>query len=302
MNIIDFINIENTTFCGADCIMCARHDFKLTPEVMSKKLFQKCIEESANLGIKQIGIANFGDPLMDKYFIWRIKYIKENYPSIKISLTSTCQLLRGEIADAVAKYADELLISMYGFSKIAYESVHRGSLVYENVKKNIDDFLARDHRPFCVMKYLLLDQNKEDMDVWKNYYLSKANRIDIWKPHNFGNFKKNSNIKKQIDKQNFVGCFRIRLLNGLVFRTNGDVSICCMDYNHNIVVGNINQNSLTDILNSKKIQKLQSMNKDKTILNYKYCKNCDQLYDRSEALVYTSNDKMRAGQRSSFIK
>lgn len=302
MNIIDTINIENTTFCGADCIMCQRHNFKFPPEIMSKELFKKCLEQVVNIGVKQVGITGFGDPLMDKYFIWRMKYIKENYPQIKISLTSTCQLLKDEVADAVVKYADELLISMYGFSKIAYESVHRGSLLYENVKENIDKFLERDKRPFVVMKYLLLDENKNDMDAWKNYYLTKADRIDIWKPHNFGDGLCETLSSANGDKSKFVGCFRIRSLNDLMFRTNGDISVCCMDYNHNIVIGNINQTSLKDILNSNKVLKLQYLNNDESICNYEYCKNCDQLYDRSEALVYTSNDKMRVGQRSSFIK
>ena len=290
---IESIAIENTTMCGADCIMCTRHDFKYQPDIMSWEVFVRSVEASIHAGVREISITGFGDPLMDRLFPDRLKYIKEKFPYVKISITSTCQLLGGTLADAVAEYVDVLLISMYGFSKKTYEAIHRGSLIFEKVKKNIDEFLCRRSRPYVVMKFLMMSENEHETKAWKQYYEPKANRLDIWLPHNFGG--RREEYSKTLS---FRGCFRIEKLNGLVVRTNGDVVMCCMDYNGILVLGNVMNEPLSDILEGDKVKYMQEINADGRIVEFSLCKNCDQLYDRSEALVYSSDPQMKVGKLS----
>jgi MoaA/NifB/PqqE/SkfB family radical SAM enzyme len=180
------IKIENSTLCGASCIMCPRDQFRFSFGVMSLECFKKITDETAAFGIKSMIFGGFGDPLIDRYLEQRLEYVKTNYPNVKISMINTGHLLEGNKLDIVCKYLDAIKISNYGFSKKVYESVHRGALTYEKVKRNIDIFLETKERPFTIMTFLYLPENHMEMEEWKKHYEPKCERIDIWKPHNWG--------------------------------------------------------------------------------------------------------------------
>jgi len=58
---------------------------------------------------------------------------------------------------------------------------------------------------------------------------------------------------------------------------NGDVVPCCYDYNGRFVLGNMREQTLSDIWNGEKIQSLRREFIDNRVEN-ELCKNCDNLY------------------------
>lgn len=293
---ITSISIENSTMCGANCKMCPREYFKYNKEEMPLDFFMDCIDQLKQYDIEELSIGGYGDPLLDRYFRERCEYVKKTLPNAKIVIGSTCQLLQGEMLDTVCEFVDQILISMYGMEESSYESVHRGSLKFKDVKKNIDDLLNRKDKPYTVMKYLVLPENEKDTDKWIKYYKGKCDRVDVWKPHNWGGWKRiDGGVCKRKKK-----CFRISRLNNLMIRTNGDVSICCMDYNHQLIIGNIKERPLSEIINGPKVKELKTMNDSGSIYDDEVCGKCDQLYDRSDALVY-SDGNMDTNEKSLHI-
>jgi len=228
--------------------MCPRDKFEHKFEMMPMDIFMKIIDEAVSLGIETIIISGFGDPLLDNYLEDRFLYVKNNYPNIKIAMVNTGQFLEGKKLELVCKFVDIIKISNYGFSKKTYEAIHRGSLVYENIYENIDILLHFQKRPYTIMTFLDLPENHDEMEAWKNHYEPLADRIDIWKPHN-----------------------------------------CCMDFNRQLVIGDIKKQSFSEIINSNLLKEIQRMIKDGSILQSNFiCKDCDQIRDRKDALIYTS--------------
>ncbi|MDR1216223.1 MAG: radical SAM protein [Treponema sp.] len=180
------IKIENTTLCGASCVMCPRDEFNFHRQVMTLDCFKKLSDESYSLGVRSMIFGGFGDPLMDVHLYDRLNYVKQKYPDFQTSMITTGHLLEGKRAHIVSDYIDVIKISNYGFSKPVYESVHRGDLKYERVRSNIDAFLSLKKRSFAIMTFLDLPENHHEMSAWKEYYEPKCERIDIWKPHNWG--------------------------------------------------------------------------------------------------------------------
>ncbi|MDR0644175.1 MAG: radical SAM protein [Treponema sp.] len=180
------IKIENTTLCGASCVMCPRDEFKFHHQVMTLECFKKLSDETYRFGVRNMIFGGFGDPLMDVYLYERLDYVKQHYPDFQTSMIDTGHLLEGKKMRIVSTYIDVIKISNYGFSKEVYESVHRGSLKYEKIKSNIDEFLSLKKRSFTIMTFLDLPENHHEMAAWKAYYEPKCERIDIWKPHNWG--------------------------------------------------------------------------------------------------------------------
>lgn len=290
------IKIENTTLCGAHCIMCPRENYSFPFGIMSLDCFKKVVDETHSFGIKSMIFGGFGDPLMDNYLKRRLEYVKNNYPDVRMSMINTGHLLKNENLELVCRYLDVIKISNYGFTKSTYERVHGGSLKYEDIKKNIDNFLSIDKnfRPFTIMTFLNLPENHEEMENWKKYYLPLCERIDIWTLHNWGG---EYTCKQQIS----VRCRRALTLSDLTFCADGSVSICCFDYNRKLIIGNIINDSFDNIINNDKTRRIQGIlgSDNVTILSSDLiCKNCDQIRDRSDALIFTNDKNMRVGKNS----
>jgi radical SAM protein with 4Fe4S-binding SPASM domain len=294
--VIKSITIENSSLCGANCIMCLRDNTDYYYGVMPLNLFKKLIFDAVAMGIDCFLFGAFGDPLMDNFLEERFSFIKELNPNANISLTATAHLLNKKNAVLLCKYVNSVKISHYGFNKESYESVHRGNLKYEEAKQNIDFFLNLPKRPKTILTFLVLPENKKDLDDWKNYFEPKCDEIVIWKPHNWGGNKKHTVESISAPPSQ---CRRALELSNLVIRADGRVSLCCFDISNGLIVGDIKTQNLNSLINGEKIKKIQQVFIEKSVLESRLpCKNCDQIYDRRDALVYTNNPAMEVGKYS----
>lgn len=274
--------------------MCVREKYKYKVAHMDNDKFVQYIDKIMTKDLKEIGFGGFGDPLLDPGLEFKLKYIKNNYPDILIFITSTCFALNEKVEKVVCQYVDTLKISNYGFSKISYESIHKGTLNFEVVMNNIERLFTRDKRPYIIMSFLMMEENKSEMEQWKNYWEKKCDEISIWKPHNWaGNYI--SETEQNKEKCNSCG----RPGKDFVIRENGDVSVCCFDFNRDMVIGNLNDSSFEELLAGKQMKEILEMHKNKTFWQKEnICVNCDQLYDRKDALVYSSNPEVKVGRRT----
>ena len=288
--------IENTTLCGANCIMCPRDKFSHKFENMPFDIFKKIIDELVEGGCRKIGICGFGDSLCDTGLEKKLEYVKTICPDMYISTINTGHLLTPENIDLVSKYFDIIKFSMYGFTKETYESVHRGTLVFEQVKENIDAFLERNkgnEGVYTIMTFLVMPENEHEMNTWKDYYEPRCNRIDIWKPHNW------SGIMGEAQSPVTHICPRVMNGNDLQFCTDGTVVPCCFDIDRKINIGNVNEMTIKEILSGERWKRLQQIHKNGEFLNTDIiCRYCDQIRDRTDALVYSSEKEMKVGKSS----
>lgn len=290
------VTMENTTICGANCIMCPREKFSNKLEHMSNEKFEHYIKQCAENGILTMDFGGYGDPLADPNLEDKLKFVKDNFPYIKIYINSTCQLLDEKKMQFICKYVDTLKISNYGFYKDSYESVHRGSLVFEKVQENIKRLvtLEKKHRPYIIMSFLLLDENKNDLKEWKMYWENKVDEISIWKPHNWSGDYNIENGGNGIEKS----CGR-PFSGDYVIRANGLVSVCCFDYNRKLIIGDLNKNSFKEILVSEQLEEIINVHLNKSFKTSDIiCKECDQICDRSDALIYSSNSNVKVGLKT----
>lgn len=292
------VAIENTNACGADCIMCPRDKFSKKIQDMPNDLFYKSVKEAYEIGIRRLDICGYGDPLIDKQFAERVKWIKLNYLDMELTTTSTCQLLSGKVADAVAEYIDYLKISNYGFRKKTFEAVHRGSLVFEDVKNNIEKFLERTSKPHVTIAFTIFEENRNEIEAWKNYWIEKVDDMQIWYPHNWGGGMEDAQCNNPIFLKNDIKtCGRPG--RDILIRVDGDVCACCLDFNHDLVIGNLYEESLDSILEGERIKKIIEVHQcNKFEESNLICSKCSLIYDRKNALYYCKDENFEVGQRS----
>ncbi len=295
------LTLEITTHCQANCVVCVRNKIKYKLGNMTQELFEKAITEADDLyqkyggRIEFIELGGMGEPLLDPKIEQKMEWLKAYYPNVQVGLTTNGQLLMHK-KDMICKYIDVLKISNYGYTKQSFESVHRGSLEFENIKDNIEKFLqiSKDFRPKTIMSFLILKENEGEEDAWRHYWEEKCEEIYIWLPHNWAGYKE-SHTKQIHEKCRSCG----RPGKDFTVRANGDISVCCLDFNRKMSLGNLYEESFEDIYESEKLKKIIDMHRNRSFFEYEnICQHCDQIYDRTDALIYSSNDNFKVNSRT----
>ncbi|MCX4296479.1 MAG: SPASM domain-containing protein [Lachnospiraceae bacterium] len=295
------LTLEITTHCQGNCIVCVRDKIRYKLGNMTQQLFEKAVTEADELyakyggGVEFVDLGGMGEPLLDAQIEEKLKWLDMHYPNIQVGLTTNGQLLMNK-KEVICKYVDILKISNYGFTKQSFEKVHRGSLIFENVKDNIETFLSIPSkcRPKTIMSFLVLRENEGEENAWKEYWEGKCEELYIWRPHNWAGYRESHTKQEQ---QNCRSCGRPG--KDFVVRANGDISVCCLDFNREMSIGNLYENSFEDIYEGEILKKIVDMHKNKSFFEYEnICQHCDQLYDRTDALLYSSNINFKIGSKT----
>lgn len=288
------VRYEVTDHCNATCIMCPRDSHKLARPhgVMDLGKYKKSIDEVTELGCKQVVLTSFGEPLIDKTLEKKIEYAKEK--GLRTYIISNASLLTRKRATSLIKAGlDELRVSYYGMHKKSYEKVMVG-LNFDVTMRNLHGFLeVREElgskRPRMEISWLVLPENEHETEMFKEYWEPKADAIEIWKPHNFGDGRDYRERFENVAMKNTCG----RPENGpLQIQWDGEVIPCCYDYNNVVVLGNAFQQPVLEILNADKYRLLRLSHAEKKFDLFPYCNQCDQLLDHADALVYTNRHNL----------
>jgi len=288
------VRYEVTDNCNAECIMCPRDMHKLgRPHgVMDQAQYEKSIDEVVSLGCKQIVLTGFGEPLVDKKLELKVAYAKSK--GLNTYFISNASLLtRKRAASLIEAGLDELRVSYYGMRKETYEKVMVG-LNFDVTMKNLHDFLElRDElgskKPRLELNWLVLPENEDDTEAFKEYWGPRADAIEIWNPHNFGDGRDYRQRFEEVAMKNTCG----RPENGpLQIQWNGEVIPCCYDYNNQIILGNAFEQPVLEILNGEKYQLLRHAHANKKFNLFPFCNQCDQLLEHADALVYTTRHNL----------
>lgn len=284
MKKMEMLGIEVSSYCGAKCIMCPQADYKYKNKFMSFELFKKAVGEGLKLGVKTFSLNGMGDSFLDPGLKEKLEYLKEEGGGEVVVMISTTG---DKIQFDLIKYIDVLKFSNYGLTKAAHEAVHGTN--FENSQSNIKKAIqtARECDCYTHMTFLVLPQNEHEMEAWKAEWDGKVDEVIIWKPHNYMGYCDNQG---ELDFTNVRTCGRP--FNSCIIKVNGMVSACCMDWSADLIVGNLNTHSLSEILESAAYREIRHIHqtgnfKDSDLV----CKNCDQIIDRTGSLVYSSKSR-----------
>lgn len=288
------VRYEVTDHCNAECIMCPREVHKLgRPHgIMDFEQYRQSVDEVVPLGCKQIVLTGFGEPLVDKGLEQKISYAKSK--GLRTYIISNASLLTRSRAKRIIEAGlDELRISYYGMQAETYEKVMVG-LKFDVTMKNLLGFLElRDQlgsrRPRLDINWLVLPENEGDTESFQEFWEARADAIEIWKPHNFGDGRNYRQRYDDVAMKNTCG----RPENGpLQIQWNGEVIPCCYDYNNAIVLGNAFEQPVLEILNGEKYRLLRLAHREKHFSLFPYCNQCDQLLPHTDALIYTNRHNL----------
>lgn len=266
--------IENTNACNAHCVFCVRDEMNRKVGFMDFSLFKKIVDDCADLKVKEVAIYRLGEPLLDPDFLEKVVYAKKAGIEI-VSTNTNASLLDEETATKILNSGlDVIYISLDANSKEVYEKIRKG-LDYDIVTKNIERFIELKNRrktkkPAIIINFCRIADNKDQVKDFIRKW-EKHGQIWISNTHNWsGKAKikvKNGSFIKRVDP--------CRLLwTELVVSWNGQVPLCCIDYDDKMVLGNLKNGSITDVWCGEKLEKYRKLHLARDFDKMPICRTC----------------------------
>jgi radical SAM protein with 4Fe4S-binding SPASM domain len=272
------VYIELTNICGLACDFCPTKDIK--SQVMSLELFESILQQLQTY-TKDLAFHVFGDPLtlsnLEKYLDLALKY------KFRIHITTTGYYLdKFDLNIFLHKAIKQINFSLNSYNKnemnISLEQYLDPMFKLCDLKLqkrvhnfinfrlwNIDETNSENNFNSEVFKIL---SDKFNIDL-SDISFDRPQRIENQILIDFDKYFKWPSLNDDINSDGFCH----GLSSQLAILSSGVVVPCCLDSFGIINLGNLNKQSLTDILNSKKALDIVEGFKNKIAVE-ELCKKC----------------------------
>lgn len=278
-----------TTFCNFKCNYCGHslglekmreiYDFK--PQNMPMDTYKRVIEQSKEFPdqFKMLSLTGHGEPLINKNLPWMIELAKKAKIADRVEIITNASLLSREMSrDLIDAGLDTVRISLQGLTAVKYSEVCGYNLDFKGLIDNIRYFF--ENRKGCKLFVKVMDIALEPGEDEKFYSLfsdiSDRMHIEQCRPVYHGvNYSKSA----AVTADRYGRVHRERRVCPLPFFMlgifpDGDVEPCDTIYKP-VVAGNVNEGSLLDIWNGRKLREFQIMQlKKQRSVNPKCAKCC----------------------------
>lgn len=238
------LNIGLTNRCNCKCTFCPISETKIPRVDMPLETALRIISE-----VKvdhHVSLALFGESTLYKDLGEVIKAVKRK--GVESILYTNGIRVSGEVmADIINCGLDKIVFSLDATSREEYLKT-KGVDAYDKVCSNIRTLMKiKRKNPFVIVQYAGLDYEQDAPGIPAD--MVKRGRFISWG----GEVAWQGKIGRKIRESK--PCTHIfKFLN---VASNGDVVMCCIDYNHSIVLGNIYKENIMNIWNSERFNELR---------------------------------------------
>ena len=265
------ILIETCNICQGECKFCPYKEIRATEEpiYLNFERYKGLIEEIANHDVKRLTLFNNNEPLIDKRICDFVKYAHDNLNNMEITLSTNGILLTKEI---LIKLKEAGLTYLY-VSIPSVQDKYYTELMGRSIKNLLNILTDVKDKELIKMIRIAVPKTKYyDYDSFQEQlgqYLICA--WDLEYKENWGIQKKFNSI---IDELEYTGpCDRP--LDQMVISSNGNVIICCRDWNYENIIGNIYDQSIYEIWHSEKMKNIQRLIIEQNYNAIDCCKDCN---------------------------
>jgi radical SAM protein with 4Fe4S-binding SPASM domain len=287
------IQIQTSTTCNGRCVFCPYPKLSgtMAQGMMPESLFYKIVDELKTARyFSEVVFELHNEPLMDKRTFQFISYVKNHATNKVCTLVTNGQLIDNyTLSEIRSSQVDKFIISLNAFSPETYEKI--SGLDYRRIEKNIASILnAADLRKKLVLSFVVTEQTQDEIRQALPYWKKKGISTRVEKISNRAGALENfESLRIENNRMNYplaaslrintiarlrhlTGCYTPLLDMNVLF--NGDVILCCNDWQRKMVIGNANLSSLKEIWNSPSINRIRELMIKKKYSDIPLCRNC----------------------------
>tara|TARA_B110000971_G_scaffold215715_1_gene249633 strand:- start:1176 stop:2105 length:930 start_codon:yes stop_codon:yes gene_type:complete len=284
---------ELTNKCAYHCTICPREKMSRDKGVMSMELYKKIIDEAIPKGLEFVTLLGFGEPMLDKHFVDRVKYAKEK--KLSVSTDTTGYLLKEQISEELINLKmDNMRFSFFSTTREIYHKLHNldtFDLALGRINKLLElKKKLNSNYPKTGVYFVRQELNKHQTQDFIDYWENRVDEVNVWEAHNWTDVldlrSKNYKRKKT--------CGRPQS-GPLQIRYDGKISACCFDFNSELITGDLSKQSLNEIDNNIENIALKKAHTTGDLSSYSMCDNCDQMYEVPDTLIYSNAKNNKVG-------
>jgi len=290
-----YIEIETVNACNARCPMCTIDDWQRNTPTMGEDLFDRIsldVIKHRN-EIKRISLYRDGEPLLDKKLPRRVRILK-NGGIKQVSISTNVSLLNEERSEKLLEAGLDLIImSIDSLNKEVFENI-RVRLNLEEVISNAETFIKlRDKispKTVIWMRMIRQESNKNEWPAYKSFWENQMSDVDRIYYHNIFNWGGQLEGFNPIAKSYEPNLPCVALWSLLVIFANGDVPLCNVDYNNKYPTGNVNDNTIKELWESKIINERRQLHLNNKKGEISLCENCNVWEEPAMQDVFLSSE------------
>ncbi len=287
------IHLQTHTRCNARCSMCPYAALSARNEhgTMRWEVFDRLVTELSSADTPATVLFELHhEPLMNPDIFSWVRHLKRSAPRTRCIVITNGSLLDGFSLDEIAASGlDTLSVSLNAYTAATYEQLNTGldfAQVMDNTRRLAGHAAVRR---LLRVSFVLTEVNRleirDALAFWSDQGIATqvkplTNRAGTLRSYDSlqtqirdlpgGEAKFGSEIRRRI--RSFTGCPLPFYQTGILF--NGDVILCCQDWNHDPVIGNIESESLRSIWNGPTLTAIR-----RSILAHRYdeilpCRDC----------------------------
>lgn len=287
----EVISIESSSHCNADCIMCPREQLSRSKGNMTMELYQKIIDECADYSghIRLIQPFMFGEPFINKRLVEMIRYTKAKLPRTPVNVSTNGSLIHPAKAQELIDVGlDKINIDIDGATKDTFEQVRIG-LDYEQVVENARYLMklkrsSGSRKPEITVTIINMDQTRDEIEAFKQLWGPIADHVVVQSYTTWTGSVEDRNVGEQ-EQRSDAGGFTFPCKHPweeFVISHDGRVSICCLDFDFKVVVGDVNHQSIQSIWNSDPIQQIRERMIENRYDELSLCSKCNNYIFQTE--------------------
>ncbi len=287
------INVEASRACNIRCIYCIhslsgekRSGIGFIPDIMDRDLYYKMVDDCSAFGkkIKTIRFAGYGEPLMNKHLAEMIAYTKQRKIGDQIVIFTNALLLDHTTSKAlIDSGTDVFRITVQGLSSEAYKKYagveNDFSVFMENLKYLYT--IKGGCRIFIkIMKFAVKSEEGLFYDMFGDICdeIAVENVTKAHKEVDYSSIIQEEN-NLIVTGEHEMDCVHVcpYPFYMLTVNADGNAFACCKALDKAFLVGNVKQESVHEIWNSKRMDDLRIFQLKHTRFSHRICRDCDSL-------------------------
>lgn len=283
--------LEPTNRCNFTCRFCPTGDPSLLrsvgrkPTHMPMELFEKVVHdlEAFPDRIKSLNLYKDGEPLLHPRFVDMLRTVKKAGIADSIRVKSNGSLLNPDLnRQLVDAGLDWIGISVEGVSAERYRELSSYRMDYESFRKNLQDLYEQRGQCHIHIKIINIGLAEADREKFYGDFLPISDTCAVENPHGW-TFSEERDFSLGTPQESMDGVPLVekkvcpQALFALAINSCGTVSICCVDWAHHTVVGDVGRNTLQEIWQGDALREFRKMHLEHRRADNPACRDCTYL-------------------------
>lgn len=285
LGIVDKVPLQIDLFavdvCNLRCPMCPRQEFIPGKGYMDFDLIKTILDQATEHGLYAFNFAGLGEPTLFKRLFEVIKYAKDR-GVIDVNMHTNGTRLSSDFnRQLIESGLDRLIISLDSADKERYENIRVGA-EFEKVYAAVEDLIRQRNdqsssRPHIKANFIEMDENDPtEKNKFIAHWGNKVNRIGVLR---YLDCHEEERIHFRANyKQDDQFCCP-ELWRRLVILSDGTATLCPRDMKKRHVIGNVREQTVTEIWTGAKMQSIRDAHREGKFKNMGFCADCPDSYD-----------------------